>query len=51
LVKPGRRVLEGRYVGIDADGALLVDIGEVIRVTTGEVLLGGEALAAQGRPA
>ncbi len=51
LVKPGRRVLEGRYVGIDAEGALLVDIGEVIRVTTGEVLLGGEALAAQGRPA
>jgi BirA family biotin operon repressor/biotin-[acetyl-CoA-carboxylase] ligase len=51
LVKPGRSLLEGRYVGVDSDGALLVDVGDVIRVTTGEVLLAGESLAAQVRPA
>jgi BirA family biotin operon repressor/biotin-[acetyl-CoA-carboxylase] ligase len=51
LVKPGRSLLEGRYLGIDSDGALLVDVGQVMRVTTGEVLLAGEALAAQVRPA
>jgi BirA family biotin operon repressor/biotin-[acetyl-CoA-carboxylase] ligase len=46
LVKPGKDILSGRYVGIDMDGALLVDTGEVRRVTTGEVLFAGEALAA-----
>lgn len=49
LVKPGKNQLSGSYVGIDGDGALLVDIGGVMqRITTGEVLFAGEALAATG---
>jgi BirA family transcriptional regulator, biotin operon repressor / biotin---[acetyl-CoA-carboxylase] ligase len=48
LVKPGRDLVSGHYVGIDSDGALLVDTGQVRRITTGEVLFAGEALAAAG---
>ncbi|WP_027135333.1 biotin--[acetyl-CoA-carboxylase] ligase [Geminicoccus roseus] len=48
MVKPGRDLLAGRYLGVDSDGALLVDTGDVRRITTGEVLFAGEALAATG---
>lgn len=39
-VKLGDRIVSGRYDGIDQDGALLLDCGQVMRVTAGEVFLG-----------
>ncbi|WP_222183967.1 biotin--[acetyl-CoA-carboxylase] ligase [Geminicoccus harenae] len=45
LIRPGREVLSGTYVGIDGEGALLVDTGRLQRITAGEVLFAGEALA------
>ena len=39
-VKLGDRILAGRYAGIDQDGALRLDCGQIMRVTAGEVFLG-----------
>ena len=49
LVRPNSQIIDGRYVGIDSDGALLVETDGIHRVTTGEVLFAGESVAQSER--
>ena len=48
VVRPGNQSIAGTYVGIDVEGALLLEAAQLQRITTGEVLFAGEALALAG---